>query len=226
MKDPNYIYYIDHRHGQFEPFLRLQPTQGHLMERILEPDSQRRITIEEMKTDLFFQTICVCDDNNVDSGGRRHHHFTYEYEIAHKSKSLDHLHTASSYSSSRARTAPRPSCQATSATVVEVFAATVTSLQHSESTASHPPLSESTASHSPHHDIDASPSQPRDIPEHQSHPIELLGCASSSASNVGVPIEILNSETSTPPALFASTVTYVVTPSTKEQPHPPHDASQ
>ncbi|KAI3644835.1 hypothetical protein MP228_010999 [Amoeboaphelidium protococcarum] len=82
LKDPNYAYYLEHR-ARFEPFMRLPPTLSHLLERILEPDHNHRITIAEMKEDPYFSAIEVCDDC-VDKAGRYHHHFTWEYESSHK----------------------------------------------------------------------------------------------------------------------------------------------
>eukprot|EP00158_Paraphelidium_tribonemae_P007818 Partr_v1_DN28368_c0_g1_i1_m78590 putative serine threonine protein kinase len=47
LKDPNYAYYLDHR-GHFDPFMRLQPPLAQLLERILEPDPQQRISLVEI----------------------------------------------------------------------------------------------------------------------------------------------------------------------------------
>ena len=82
-KDPNYSYYVEHRHGHFEPFLRLPPQVAHLLGHILEPDPVKRYGTEEINQDPMFQSIDACNDDNIDTHGRKHRHFTWSYELAH-----------------------------------------------------------------------------------------------------------------------------------------------
>jgi serine/threonine protein kinase len=86
MKDPNYVYYIEHRHRHFEPFLRLPPALAHLLGRTLEPDPNIRMMTDEMQDDPFFKAIEMCDDHGRDSSGRKHHHFTNAYELMHETQ--------------------------------------------------------------------------------------------------------------------------------------------
>jgi hypothetical protein len=81
MRDPNFCYYLDHRRGHFEPFQKLIVGHSHILERILEPDPNIRITIEQFEDDAFFRTIEVCSDENYDSSGRKHNHFRTDYEV-------------------------------------------------------------------------------------------------------------------------------------------------
>lgn len=100
-KDQNYVYYIEHRHGHFEPFLRIPPQLAHLIENVLEPDPSKRFSTNDICADPFFSMIEVCGDRCIDASGRKHHHFTIAYETAHvngmKSPSLvnESTHTMS-----------------------------------------------------------------------------------------------------------------------------------
>ena len=94
LKDPNYAYYLDHR-GHFEPFMRIPVELAHLLERILEPDPNQRIAMDELKHDPYYSQIKVCD-KGIDIDGVDHHHFTCVYEECQKNKISQTLHCQSS----------------------------------------------------------------------------------------------------------------------------------
>lgn len=100
-KDPNYVYYVNHRHGHFEPFLRLHPQQARLFEKVLEPDPLKRVVIEDLLQDPFFLAIDVCDTENLDSQNRKHHHFTSQYEtnLEHARQQMHHMNVTERKSS-------------------------------------------------------------------------------------------------------------------------------
>lgn len=77
LKDPNYAYYLENR-SHFEPFMRLPPALAHLVERVLEPDPMQRISIADLKDDVYFKSIDSCEDC-VDRHGKYHNHFTFAY---------------------------------------------------------------------------------------------------------------------------------------------------
>ncbi|KAG9294200.1 hypothetical protein G9A89_021559 [Geosiphon pyriformis] len=62
--DPNYGNYLETRNtGHYEPIEKLPRGCRDLLYRILEPDVSKRITIEKIKEDTWFQTIEVCTDS-------------------------------------------------------------------------------------------------------------------------------------------------------------------
>lgn len=58
--------------------MRLPPALAHLIERVLEPDPMQRITIADLKDDVYFKSIDSCEDC-VDRRGKYHNHFTFAY---------------------------------------------------------------------------------------------------------------------------------------------------
>ncbi|RKP08307.1 kinase-like domain-containing protein, partial [Thamnocephalis sphaerospora] len=60
--DPNYLGFLERRRaGAFEPFLKLSEGCRRLMYRILEPDTSRRLTIEQILEDPWVKSIEVCN---------------------------------------------------------------------------------------------------------------------------------------------------------------------
>ena len=64
-KDPHYRHYLEHRGVKFEPLVRLLHGPQSLLERMLEPDPQKRISIEEIKKDEWFSKISTCCDGKI-----------------------------------------------------------------------------------------------------------------------------------------------------------------
>lgn len=60
MDDPNYRYFLSHRNGNFPMLDRLPQGSKNLMNRILEPDVNRRISMAEIKKDPWFRDIQSC----------------------------------------------------------------------------------------------------------------------------------------------------------------------
>lgn len=58
--DPNYVFYLNNRRLTAEPLVRLPSGPQHLLSKMLEPDPAKRITIEEIMQDEWFQQIKVC----------------------------------------------------------------------------------------------------------------------------------------------------------------------
>jgi serine/threonine protein kinase len=79
-KDPNYQYYLEHRNAHFEPFMRLPPPIASILGRILEPEVLKRMNSQELLDEDFFKSIDLCDSECNDKTGRKHHHFTVNYE--------------------------------------------------------------------------------------------------------------------------------------------------
>ncbi|KAI9595747.1 kinase-like domain-containing protein [Syncephalis fuscata] len=72
--DPNYLGFLERRRsGAFEPFLKLSESCRRLMYRILEPDTSKRITVEQILEDPWIKGIEVCTDNHAESGNEHHH---------------------------------------------------------------------------------------------------------------------------------------------------------
>ncbi|KAI8811943.1 kinase-like domain-containing protein, partial [Cladochytrium replicatum] len=59
LNDSRYKYYVEH-HGKFWPFDRLLPAVRKLLYKILEPDPEKRITIEGILADEWFKSVCCC----------------------------------------------------------------------------------------------------------------------------------------------------------------------
>ncbi|KAF9427341.1 serine/threonine-protein kinase HAL4/sat4 [Podila epigama] len=60
-QDPNYQHFLDMRAvGNYEPFERLPAGCRNLMKKILDPNPETRITIEEILKDEWFQSIETC----------------------------------------------------------------------------------------------------------------------------------------------------------------------
>ncbi|KAI9138251.1 kinase-like domain-containing protein [Paraphysoderma sedebokerense] len=60
--DPNYAYFLAHRKGGFDAIDKLPLGAQSLLNRILEPDPKKRITIPEILNDEWFKNIDVCYD--------------------------------------------------------------------------------------------------------------------------------------------------------------------
>jgi protein-serine/threonine kinase len=87
-KDPNYVYYLEHR-SYFEPFMRLPPQLSHLLQKILDPNPLTRLSVDDLKNDVYFAGIELCEDG-YDKSGRHHHHFindSFETQSNHSGKS-------------------------------------------------------------------------------------------------------------------------------------------
>ncbi|CAG8622413.1 6737_t:CDS:2, partial [Dentiscutata heterogama] len=76
--DPNYTNYLETKSlGLYEPFEKLPSGCRELMYQILEPDANKRITIESIKKDTWFQMVECCVDNC--SLTKKHNHVPPDY---------------------------------------------------------------------------------------------------------------------------------------------------
>jgi len=78
--DPNYTNYLETKSmGLYEPFEKLPSGCRELMYQILEPDVKKRITIEAIKMDTWFQMIECCAENENCHLTRKHNHVPNDY---------------------------------------------------------------------------------------------------------------------------------------------------
>ncbi|CAG8641184.1 283_t:CDS:2, partial [Acaulospora morrowiae] len=76
--DPNYANYLETRNiGLYESFEKLPRGCRDLMYKILEPNPQKRYTIEQIKNDSWFQTIECCTE--TENLPHKHNHVPPEY---------------------------------------------------------------------------------------------------------------------------------------------------
>jgi serine/threonine protein kinase len=87
LDDCNYKTFIEKRRkGTCTQFNQYSEGCKRLMERILEPNPDNRITIAEILEDEWFKSIEVCNEGDV-CNGPAHCHYTLEYmNSRHKSK--------------------------------------------------------------------------------------------------------------------------------------------
>ncbi|KAJ1564425.1 serine/threonine-protein kinase HAL4/sat4 [Nowakowskiella sp. JEL0078] len=60
--ETRFKYFLEH-HGKFWPFDRLVPGMKKIMYGILEPNPDKRMTIDEILEEPFFKSVCVCRDS-------------------------------------------------------------------------------------------------------------------------------------------------------------------
>ncbi|CAG8477084.1 5715_t:CDS:2 [Racocetra fulgida] len=76
--DPNYTNYLETKNlGLYEPFEKLPSGCRELMYKILEPDAKKRITIERIEKDTWFQMIECCAGSC--SLTKKHNHVPPDY---------------------------------------------------------------------------------------------------------------------------------------------------
>ncbi|KAI9292346.1 Pkinase-domain-containing protein [Neoconidiobolus thromboides FSU 785] len=76
--DSNYKAFLETRlNNKYEPFKRYSPGCRELMKRILEPEPSKRITIDEILNNEWFQSIEVCE--NCETSTMHHNHFSSNY---------------------------------------------------------------------------------------------------------------------------------------------------
>ncbi|KAJ1917713.1 hypothetical protein IWQ60_007695 [Tieghemiomyces parasiticus] len=80
--DPNYVRYLEAKAAgkPYEPFRRLPPKASALLARMLEPDLEKRITVQDVLADPWFQSIEVCDKGTTASKVA-HCHYTEDYVL-------------------------------------------------------------------------------------------------------------------------------------------------
>ncbi|RKP35035.1 kinase-like domain-containing protein, partial [Dimargaris cristalligena] len=80
--DPNYVRYLEAKASGkvYEPFRKLPPKASALIAQMLEPDVEKRISIQDIVDDSWVQSIELC--NNGETPSKQHHqHFTEDYAL-------------------------------------------------------------------------------------------------------------------------------------------------
>ncbi|KAJ1979046.1 hypothetical protein H4R34_002980 [Dimargaris verticillata] len=80
--DPNYVRYLDARsqNKPYPPFRKLPPPVASLLYRMLEPDPEKRISVQDIVKTPWFESIEVCTNGRTETQ-QEHHHYTEEYVL-------------------------------------------------------------------------------------------------------------------------------------------------
>ena len=84
--DPCYSYYLRHHDMNFNPFNQLNQDAKDLLRKILDPDPRRRVTIQDIINNAWFNRIECCTDKDPSSHSHRPH-YHLGYNIVSKGKS-------------------------------------------------------------------------------------------------------------------------------------------